>query len=114
MTTLNKILHVTPSYILAIDRDSELSYASDDLAEHYLAELSKQYERGNACIMFTSECLVSINDNGRVTIEQFDTSPDSHAIWCYGIENTPNTDGYMYELDGTFDDLHSDPVRINL
>ena len=110
MTTLNKLLHATPSYILAINRDSDLSYASDDLAEHYLAELSKQYEYGKACIMFTSECLVSINDKGHVTIEQFDTSPDSHAIWCNGIADMPDIDSYLHELDGTFDDLHSDHI----
>lgn len=104
MTTLSKLLHATPSYILAIDRDSELSYASDDLAGHYLAELSKQYEYGKACIMFTSECLVSINDKGRVTIEQFDTSPDAHYSH---YNNISDLDAYCYD---ELCDLHNDHI----
>lgn len=112
MITLNKILETSPYYILAINRDSELSYASDELADHYLAEMTKQYEYSGACIAFTSECLVSINDKGRVTIEQYDTSPDSYSIYCTGIADMPKLDGYLYDSDkdGNYDLLMADHI----
>lgn len=86
---LAKILSQDRKVILSIPHDGEMSWMNDssesDWANHYLATLTSQYEYNGAYIAFDSECLVSVNDTGYVTIEEYDTSYDDIRITCDNV-----------------------------
>ena len=64
----------------------------------------------NACLSFTVECLVSVNDN-KVTIEQMDTCYDRWSVYVNNIKDLPNGSHYVwsYDLDA---DLHTKLVEL--
>lgn len=115
MLTINEILAVKPQFILAVNYDA--SSISEMLGEDrdlnlYLAEITIQYHSlvDNACLSFTVECLVSVNDNV-VTIDEMDTCYDSWHVYANNIESLPNGSHHVwaYDLD---DDLHTFLVEL--
>ena len=79
MITINQALKIKPVYILAVDYNSGSladmlgEYNRDDNSHNgYLADITIQYHSlvDNACLSFTIECLVSVNDDNQVTIEE--------------------------------------------
>ena len=108
MTTLNKLLKQHKQIILAIPSDGEMSWMNDDSdsdwTNHYLATITVQYVLGDSYITFDSECLVSIGEHGKLTFEQYDTSPDAHQTHYKGVE-----DMYKYDEDELMD-LHNDHI----
>ena len=119
MLTINQILKTNPVFILAVNYDSGSladmlgEYDRDDNSHNeYLAEMTIQYHTltCNACLSFTVECLVSLNDN-KVTIEQMDTCYDRWTVYINNIEGLPNGSHrvWAYDLD---DELHTKLVEL--
>ena len=113
MLTINQILKTTPIFILAVNYDAGSladmlgEYDRDDNSHNeYLAEMTIQYHTitCNACLAFTVECLVSVNDN-KVTIEEMNTSSDMLSVYSNNIKGIPNGSHYVWEHD-TDSDLH--------
>lgn len=113
MITTNQILKTKPTFILSVNYDA--GSLADMLGEHdrddnshneYLAEMTIQYHTitCNACLAFTVECLVSLNDN-KVTIEQMNTSDDMLSVYSNNIQGLPNDtmQVWAHDLDS---DLH--------
>ena len=91
---INDILKTPKSNILSVCYDTGAYFENEHGINEenlYLAELVMQYHTltKNACLAFTIECLVSVND-GKVTIEQMDTSSDIHNVYINNIEGLPN------------------------
>ena len=119
MLTINQILKTNPVFILAVNYDAGSladmlgEYDRDDNSHNeYLAEMTIQYHTltCNACLSFTVECLVSLNDN-KVTIEQMDTCYDRWTVYINNIEGLPNGSHrvWAYDLD---DELHTKLVEL--
>lgn len=113
MLTINQILKTNPVFILAVNYDAGSladmlgEYDRDDNSHNeYLAEMTIQYHTitCNACLSFTVECLVSINDN-KVTIEEMNTSSDMQVVYANNIDSLPNGSHYVWGHD-TDSDLH--------
>lgn len=113
MLTINQILKTNPAFILSVNYDSGSladmlgEYDRDDNSHNeYLAEMTIQYHTitCNACLAFTVECLVSLNDN-KVTIEEMNTSSDHQAIYANNIDSLPSGSHYVWGHD-TDGDLH--------
>ena len=94
MLTIKQALQIKPVFILTVDYNS--GSLADMLGEHdrednshneYLSDLTIQYHSlvDNACLSFTVECLVSVNDD-IVTIEEMDTSSDYRAVYAHNID----------------------------
>lgn len=99
MITINEILAVKPQFILAVNYDAgslgEMLGEDRDL-NLYLADMTIQYKWRNeltlidqACLAFTVECLVSVN-NGNVTIEEMNTSSDNQSVYANNIDGLIN------------------------
>lgn len=120
MLSINDILAVKPQFILAVNYDAgsigEMVGEDRDL-NLYLAEMTIQYKWKNdltlidqACLAFTLECLVSVNDN-IVTIDEMNTCYDSWYVYANNIESLPNGSHHVwaYDLD---DGLHTVLVEL--
>lgn len=115
-----QILAVKPQFILAVD------YASSSLGKMlgedrdlnlYLADMTIQYHSlvDNACLAFTVECLVSVNDN-KVTIEEMNTSSDNQSVYAQNIDGLQAINGfhtfiYVDRIDGDTRDLLIDLIE---
>lgn len=103
MLTIKEILAVKPQFILAVNYDAgsigEMVGEPRDL-NLYLAEMTIQYHSitNDACLAFTVECLVSVNDN-IVTIDEMDTSSDMQAIYSNNIVSLPNGSHQVWAHD---------------
>ena len=90
MLTIKQALQIKPVFILAVNYDAgsigEMVGEDRDL-DLYLADMTIQYYSlvNNACLAFTVECLVSVNDN-TVTIEQMNTSSDNQGVYAHNID----------------------------
>ena len=113
MLTTNQILKTKPTFILSVNYDAGSladmlgEYDRDDNSHNeYLAEMTIQYHTitCNACLAFTVECLVSVNDN-KATIEDMNTSDDYQAVCANNIKDLPNGSHYVWGHD-TDSDLH--------
>ena len=120
MLSIKQALQIKPVFILAVD------YASGSIGEMvgeerdlslYLAELTIQYHSlvDNACLSFTVECLVSVNDN-IVTIDEMNTSSDIQAVYAYNIDgfqdiNSFHTFIYVDSIDDELQDLLIDLIE---
>lgn len=108
MLSINQILKNKPVFILAVDYNA--GSLADMLGEHdrdgshneYLAEMTIQYHSivDDACLSFTVECLVSVNDDGQVTIEQMNTSSDMQAVYANNIKELTSFNGNSVNLWG--------------
>lgn len=114
MLSINQILKTNPVFILAVNYDA--GSLADMLGEYdrednshneYLAEMTIQYHTitCNACLAFTVECLVSVNDDNKATIEEMNTSSDYQAVYANNIKDLPNGSHYVWGHD-TDSDLH--------
>ena len=89
MLSIKEILSVKPSFILAVNYGAgsigEMIGEDRDL-NLYIAEMVIQYHSlvGNACLSFTVECLVFVNDN-KVTIEEMNISSDNQSVFSQNI-----------------------------
>lgn len=115
MLTINQILKTKPVFILSVNYDAGSladmlgEYDRDDNSHNeYLAEMTIQYHSitCNACLAFYVECLVSVNDDNKVTIEEMNTSPDYQAVYANNIDSLPNGSHYVWGHD-TDEDLHT-------
>ena len=110
MLTIKEILAVKPQFILAVNYDAgslgEMLGEDRDL-NLYLADMTIQYHSlvDNACLAFTVECLVSVNDN-KVTIEQMNTGSDIQAVYSNNIQELPNDNHNIWSHD-IDDELHT-------
>ena len=114
MLTTKQILKNKPVFILSVNYDAG-SMAdmtgeydrNDNSHNEYLAEMTIQYYSLSldACLSFHVECLVSVND-GKVVIEEMDTSSDMQAVYANNIESLPNGSHYVWGHD-TDSELHT-------
>ena len=120
MLSINEILAVKPQFILAVDYNSgsigEMVGEDRDL-NLYLADMTIQYHSlvDNACLSFTTECLVSVNDNV-VTIDEMNTSSDMQAVYARNIAELTSIDGnsiniYQDDLSDTMRDFLIDLIE---
>lgn len=115
MLTIKQALQIKPVFILVVDYNSgsigEMVGENRDLNK-YLAELTIQYHSlvDNACLSFTVECLVNVNDNV-ITIDEMDTCYDSWHVYANNIKSLPNGSHHVwaYDLD---DNLHTVLVEL--
>ena len=92
MLTIKEILAVKPQFILAVNYDNNLGdMMGEDTSSEYLAEMTIQHYSllDNACLAFTIECLISVNDN-IVTIDEMNTSSDMQAVYSNNIDSLPS------------------------
>lgn len=108
MLTVNQVLKLKPTFILAVNYDGGSladmlgEYDRDDNSENeYLADMTIQYHSlvDSACLSFTIECLVSVNDN-LITIEQMNTSPDSQYVYANNITELTSINGNSVAIWG--------------
>ena len=115
MLTIKQALQIKPVFILAVNYDAgslgEMVGEDRDL-NLYLAEMTIQYHSltDGACLAFTVECLVSVNDN-IVTIDEMDTSSDSQAVYSDNIDSLPNGSHQVWAHD-IDESLHSILVEL--
>ena len=115
MLSIKEILAVKPQFILAVNYDAgsigEMVGEDRDL-NIYLAEMTLQYHSllNDACLAFTVECLVSVNDN-IVTIDEMDTSSDMQAIYSNNINSLPNGSHQIWGHD-IDSELHTVLVKL--
>lgn len=120
MLTIKQVLQIKPVFILAVNYDAgsigEMLGEDRDL-NLYLAEMTIQYSlkdshslADDACLAFTVECLVSVNDN-IVIIDEMNTCYDSWHVYTNNIETLPNGSHHVwaYDLD---DGLHTVLVEL--
>ena len=118
--SLKQILAVKPQFILAVNYDAgsigEMLGEDRDL-NLYLADMTIQYHSllDDACLAFTVECLVSVNDN-IVTIDEMDTSSDMQAIYARNIAELTSIDGnniniYQDDLSDAMRDFLTDLIE---
>ena len=112
MLTIKEILAVKPQFILAVNYDAgslgEMLGEDRDL-NLYLAEMTIQYHSlvDDACLAFTVECLVSVNDN-KVTIEQMNTGSDMQAVYAHNIAELTSINGNNINI---YQDVLSDTMQ---
>ena len=110
MLSIKEILAVKPQFILAVNYDAgslgEMLGEPRDL-NLYLADMTIQYHSlvSEACLAFTVECLVSVNDN-IVTIDEMDTSSDMQAVYAHNIASLPDGSHHVWAHDIN-DELHT-------
>lgn len=103
MISIKEILAVKPQFILAVNYDAgslgEMLGEDRDL-NLYLADMTIQYHSitEGACLSFTTECLVSVNDN-KVTIDEMNTSSDYQAVYSDNIKELPNGSHNVWSHD---------------
>lgn len=110
MLSIKQALQIKPVFILAVNYDAgslgEMLGEDRDL-NLYLAEMTIQYHRllDDACLSFTVECLVGVND-GLVVIEDMNTCPDMQAVYSNNIQELPNDihNVWSHDID---EELHS-------
>ena len=96
MLTIKQALQIKPVFILAVNYDAgslgEMLGEDRDL-NLYLADMTIQYHSllDDACLAFTVECLVSVNDN-IVTIDEMNTSSDSQSVYARNIAELTSID----------------------
>ena len=103
MLSIKQALQIKPVFILAVNYDA--GSLGEMLGEYrdlnvYLAEMTIQYHSllDDACLAFTVECLVSVNDN-KVTIEQMNTGSDMQAVYSDNIQELPNDNHNVWSHD---------------
>lgn len=108
MLSIKEILAVKPQFILAVNYDAgslgEMLGEDSDL-NLYLANMTIQYHSlvDDACLSFTSEYLVSVND-GLVAIEDTQTGADDESVYINNIAGLPNGSYYVnYDDNGNSD-----------
>ena len=112
MLTIKQALQIKPVFILAVNYDAgslgEMLGEDRDL-NLYLADMTIQYHSlvDNACLAFTVECLVSVNDN-KVTIDEMNTSSDIQAVYAQNIAELTSIDGNSINI---YQDDLSDAMR---
>ena len=113
MLTINEILAVKPTFILSYDKDDNLLHYTESaiigVDSEHLGQMTIQYHSltNDACLSFTVECLVSVTD-GKVYIEQMDTSPDYQSVYANNIKELMQMNGssvIVWEHD-TDEQLH--------
>ena len=120
MLLIKEILAVKPQFILAVNYDAgslgEMLGEDRDL-NLYLAEMTIQYHSlvSNACLAFTVDCLLSVND-GLVTIDEMNTSSDSQSVYARNIAELTSIDGnsviiYQDVLSYTMQDFLIDLIE---
>lgn len=97
MLTIKQALQIKPVFILAVNYDADSlgeMLGEDRDLNLYLAEMTIQYHSlvDDACLSFTTECLVSVNDN-IVTIDEMNTSSDIQAVYAHNIAELTSIDG---------------------
>ena len=108
MLTTNQILKTKSTFILSVNYDANIGdMLGEGTSNEYLAEMTIQYHTiaCNACLAFTVECLVSVNDN-KVIIEDMNTSDDYQAVYANNIKDLPNGSHYVWGHD-TDSELHT-------
>lgn len=114
MLTTNQILKNKPTFILSVNYDAGSladmtgEYDREDNSHNeYLAEMTIQYHSLSldACLSFHVECLVSVND-GKVTIDEMNTSSDMQAVYVKDTESLPNGSHQVWGHD-TDSELHT-------
>ena len=112
MLSIKQALQIKPQFILVVDYDSgsigEIVGENRDLNK-YLAVMTIQYHSlvDNACLSFTVECLVSVNDN-IVTIDEMNTSSDYQAAYARNIAELASINGDYINI---YQDDLSDDMR---
>ena len=112
MLTIKQALQIKPVFILAVDYNSgsigEMVGEDRDL-NLYLADMTIQYHSlvDNACLSFTIECLVSVNDS-IVTIGDMNTSSDMQAVYAQNIAELTSIDGNSINI---YQDVLTDTMR---
>lgn len=112
MLTIKQALQTKPVFILAVNYDAgsigEMLGEDRDLNK-YLADMTIQYHSlvDNACLAFTVECLVSVNDNV-VTIDNMNTSSDIQAVYAQNIAELTSIDGNSVNI---YQDVLSDAMQ---
>ena len=125
MLSIKQALQIKPVFILAVNYNSgslgEMVGEDRDL-NLYLAEMTIQYKWRNdltlidhACLAFTIECLVSVNDN-IVTIDEMNTSSDSQSVYANNISELTSIDGnniniYQDGLSDAMQDFLTDLIE---
>ena len=113
-----QILAVKPQFILAVNYDAgslgEMLGEDRDL-NLYIAEMTIQYNSliDDACLAFTVECLVSVNDN-KVTIEEMNTSSDHQSVYAQNIKGFIDghvTIGEYGRIDIEYHDMLQDLIE---
>ena len=110
MLSIKEILAVKPQFILAVNYDNNLGdMMGEDTSSEYLAEMTIQYHSitDQACLAFTVECLVSVNDN-IVTIDEMNTSSDYQAVYARNIAELTSIDGNNINI---YQDSMSDAMQ---
>ena len=103
MLTIKQALQIKPVFILSVNYDAgslgEMLGEPRDL-NLYLAEMTIQYCSllDDACLAFTVECLVSVNDN-KVTIDEMNTCTDIQAVYSNNIKELPNDSHNIWSHD---------------
>lgn len=113
MLTIKEILAVKPQFILAVDYNNNLgNMMGEDTSSEYLAEMTIQHYSllDDACLAFTVECLVSVNDN-IVTIDEMNSSSDMQAVYANNIKDLPNGSHQVWAHD-IDDELHAVLVEL--
>lgn len=113
MLTIKQALQIKPVFILAVNYDANLGdMLGENTSSEYLADMTIQYHSlvSNACLAFTVECLVSVNDN-IVSIDEMNTCYDNWHVYVNNIESLPNGSHHVwaYDLD---DELHTVLVEL--
>lgn len=108
MLTIKQALQIKPIFILAVNYGAgslgEMMGEDRDL-NLYVADMTIQYHSlvDNACLSFTSEYLVSVND-GLVAIEDTQTGADNESVYINNIAGLPNGTYYVnYDDNGNSD-----------
>ena len=103
MLSIKEILAVKPQFILAVNYDAGslgVMLGEDRGLNLYLADMTLQHHSiiEDACLAFTVECLVSVND-GLVVIEDMNTCPDMQAVYSNNIQELPNDNHNVWSHD---------------
>ena len=110
MLTIKQALQIKPVFILAVNYDAGSlgeMLGEDSGLNLYLADMTIQHHSitEDACLAFTVECLISVNDN-KVTIEQMNTGSDMQAVYSDNIQELPNNSHNVWAHD-IDDELHT-------
>lgn len=112
MLSIKQALQIKPVFILAVNYDAgslgEMLGENRDLNK-YLAELTIQHYSllDDACLAFTIECLISVNDE-LVVIEEMNTSSENQSIYASNIAELTSINGNNINI---YQDDMSDAMR---
>ena len=120
MLSIKQALQIKPVFILAVNYDAgslgEMLGEDRDL-NLYIADMTIQYHSlvDDACLAFTVECLVNVNDN-IVTIDEMNTSSDSQFVYARNIAELTSIDGnsiniYQDSMSDTMQDFLIDLIE---